>query len=386
MYKNGTALSGTLDTTNGVYRFNSCLGTPLLQFGNGVKAYNCTVGDTITEITGGANWPTTQRKGWGYINGTTYVMDALAKIRGCDSLNRPDLWTDTLNTITAQIEPDPGIALAKQLVYIIALKGWTTEVFYDQKNATASPLGPVEGAKIPYGCANQDSVRELDDTLFWVSMNRSSSAQVIMLDNLKATVVSTKPIERLLGDATLSTMASFAFKFEGHAFYGFTLTTDNLTLVYDATDKLWSQWTDASGNYWPIVSSTFNSTGGRVLQHATNGKLYLLDAAYLTDDGDTITMDLYTPNFDGGVRRRKHMKVMEFIGDQTPGSIIQVRTNDHDYATTKWSNFRKVDMSQKKPTLTDCGTFMRRAHHLRHQSNTRLRLQAVEMQIDLGVL
>lgn len=388
IYKNDTGLTATLDTTGGVYQFSSCLGTAKMQLGNGVKAYNVDTTGTVTEITGGANWPTLQRKGWAYLDGTTYVMDVSANIHGCDSLNRPDLWTDVLNVLTAQIEPDGGVALNKQLVYVIALKAWSTEVFYDQKNPSGSPLGPAQGMKINYGCASQDSVQEIDGKLFWIATNRSSGAQVIMVEGLKPTVISTKAIERLLGEASFAAgvVFSFSFRYEGHTYYGFTLKTDNLTLVYDVSDKMWAQWTDVDGNYFPIVSSTFNSTLGRILQHETNGKLYLLDSAYTNDDGDIITMDLYTPNFDGGLRRRKQMKMLEFIGDQTPGSILQVRTNDHDYDSTKWSNFRYVDMSVKKPVLTDCGTFMRRAHHIRHQSNTRMRLQAVEMQVDLGTL
>ena len=207
-----------------------------------------------------------------------------------------------------------------------------------------------------------------------------------MVENLKPQLVSTKAIERLLGEADLTAVYSFGIKYEGHRFYGITLKNENMTLVYDMTDKLWSQWTDAAGNYWPIVSSTYSTTLGRVLQHETNGKLYLLDASYTNDDGDLITVDIYAPNFDGGARRRKQLNMLEFIADQTPGSILQVRSNDHDYAADKWTNFRRVDLNQRKPVLTNHGTVMRRAYHFRHQCDTRLRIQAVEMQIDIGTL
>jgi hypothetical protein len=43
-------------------------------------------------------------------------------------------------------------------------------------------------------------------------------------------------------------------------------------------------------------------------------------------------------------------------------------------------------MSVKKPVLMNCGTFMRRVVHIRHQADTRLRLQAIELQLDLGTL
>ena len=442
LYKNGVSI-GTVGATGGVYRFASSLGdTPRLQLGNGVTSYNwdgttltpieatavITAGDFVVAIeytiltvgttdftligasantigivftatgvgagdgtaTTTSSFPIPCVKGWAYLDGTTYVMDEKAYIYGSDTvpgMNRPDLWTDLTNNIGAQIEPDRGVFLAKQLVYVLALKEWSTEIFYDAQNPVgASPLGPVQGAKVNYGCVNGDSVQEIDGTILWLATNRSSASQVIALDNLKASVVSTKPIERLLGEADFSSIISFGIKYEGHRFYVLTLPSNNLTLVYDMTDKMWSQWTDPDGNYFKIISSTFLPNTGRILQHATNGKLYLMDSEYKSDDGETITVDLYTPNFDGGTRRRKQMTMMEFVGDQTEGSILQVRTNDFDFQRDRWSNYRQVDMSVRKPVLPNCGTFVKRTTHIRHQSDTRMRLQGVELQLDLGTL
>ena len=391
MYKNDVSLTGALNTAGGVYQFSSSLGaTPRLQFGNAAASYNYASAAGIVQMSG-ANFPgnsyaTGAVKGFVYLDGTTYVMDTKGGIHGCDSLNAPNLWTSVLNLIEAVIEPDAGIALAKQLVYVLALKNWTTEVFYDAESISGSPLGPVQGAKMNFGCVSADSVQEIDGALFWLATNRSSSAQVVMVDNLKLEIVSTKPIERLLGEATFTNIRSFGMRFEGHRFYGLTLIDENITLVYDMTDKFWAQWTDTAGNYFPVVSETFAAGTGRILQHASNGKLYLMDSAYYTDDGDPITVDLYTPSFDGGTRRRKQLTMLEVIGDQTPGGVLQVRVNDSDYKSTAWSNFRNIDMGQKKMQLPNCGTFERRALHARHKCNTSMRIQAIELQIDLGTL
>lgn len=391
IYKNGVAIgggapNGALNTAAGVYRWSSCLGaTPALQFGNGAASYNYD-GTTPITLIAGVNFSGTIVKGWAYLDGTTYVMNTLAEIKGCAVLNSPTDWTDALNTLTAQIEPDNGVALAKQLVYVIAFKQWTTEVFYDQTNPTASPLGPVQGAKVNYGCANQDSIQDIDGVLFWLATNRSAAPQIGMLDNLKFTPVSTKPIERILGNSDLTSVLSFGIKYEGHRFYGLTLKNNNITLVYDPVENLWAQWTDSAGNYFPISSTTYSSTLGILLQHESNGKLYTMDASYLDDDAAIITVDLYTPNFDGGTTRGKNCKQMHFVGDKTAGSVIMVRVNDNDYDPTRWSNFRSVYMSQTTPMLSDCGTFKRRAWHLRHQSKTAMRLFAVEPQIDICTL
>ena len=387
MYKNGVALAGTLDTTGGVYRFSQSLGaTRRMQFGNGVASYNYDSGAGIVAIPYTDNFPNPPVKGWAYLDGTTYVMNSDASVRGCAEINDPTDWSDILNRLTAQIEADGGVFLAQQLVYVVALGQWSTEVFYDAQNATASPLGPVQGAKINFGCANGDSVQDIDGTLFWLAINRSAAVQVIMVEQLKPTIVSSKALERILGAADLTSVYSFGIKYGGHRFYGITLVNENLTFVYDAAEKMWAQWTDTNGNYWPISSVTYQANVGTILQHESNGKLYLLDAAYTSDDGDAILTDIYTPNFDGGTRRRKQLNILGFLADQTAGSSLEVRYNDHDYDPAKWSNFRPVDLSVEKPFLENNGSFVRRAYHIRHRSNTRLRMQGLEMQVDLGTL
>jgi hypothetical protein len=394
LYKDDVSI-GTVDGTGGVYQFNATLGsTPRLQLGNGVKAYNWD--DSTLEQMEGGNFPGNTYtdglvKGWAYLDGTTYVLDTDGYIHGSDvvaGLNRPDLWNHLVNLLGAQIEPDKGVAIAKQLVYVIVLKEWSTEVFYDAQNTTGSPLGPVQGAKVNYGCVSADTVQELDGSLFWVGTNRASGAQVIQLTKLTAEIISSKPIERILSDASFTSVAGFAFKHEGHRFYGFTLkgASDNITLVYDLAERLWSQWTDVDGNYLKWSSTTYLEGTGRIIQHESNGKLYTIDSSNTEDDGEVITVDIYTPNWDGGTRRRKHQNMLEFVGDQTEGSVLQVRFNDYDYDSTKWTNYRTVNMGLVKPILTNNGTFVRRATHIRHQSNTRMRLQAIENQVDLGVL
>jgi len=384
MYKNGTPLSGTLDTTGGVYRFNQILGsTNKMFFDNGVKAYNYDPSGGIVQVTD-VNLITNRVKGSAYLDASTYVMNNTATIQA-SALNDTTSFP-ALNTLIAQIEPDGGVALAKQLVYVIAMKQWSTEVFYDAANATGSPLGAVQGAKVNFGCVNADSVQDIDGTLFWIATNRSAAPQVMAMDNLKAEIVSTKPIDRLLDELDFTNVFSWQFKDEGHKFYIVTIKNSNLTLAYDLTEKMWHQWTDTNGNYFPVVASTYTSTLQHIWQHETNGKLYYGDRDYTNDDGNVIQCDIYTPNFDGGTKRRKQMEALEFIADKQAGSTLMVRVNDYDYDPSKWTNFRAVDLSKNQPRLTNCGTFTRRAHNLRHRSNTTMRLQAIELQLDIGTL
>ena len=446
LYRDDTDTSSTLDTTGGVYRFTSNIGNELangvtttLVFNTAVAGYGAPPGFPATQIiartstpagsfvigttyvisvlgttnfiavgssfnivgwsftatgigvgTGSAwlntNYPYNAVKGIVYLDGLFYVTNINASVRGSSTINDPYKWADPLNRLTAQIEADLAVFTAKQLSYVIVFKEWSTEVFYDQKNPTASALGPVQGAKVNYGCVTADSVREIDGSLCWLSQNRSGSVQVMIMEALKPVIVSTKAIERILDAATFGTVFSFAFKYNGHKFYGVTLKDNNITLVYDLVDQFWSQWTDTNGNYWPMVSATFNATQDVILQHETNGKLYKFDALTYLDDGALFSAQIVTPNFDGGTRRRKALAVLEFVGDQVAGSTLQVRSNDSDYDATKWTNFRYLDLGARRPLLVNCGTFIRRAYELTHRSNTPLRIQALEMQLDLGTL
>lgn len=380
LYKDNVAVAGTVDTTNGVYTFSECLGaTNKLFMYNGVEAYTYDPSGGLVNVTD-ADFPAAGVKGSAYLDGTTYVMLATAHIQG-SGLNDPTSW-DPLNDLVAQIEPDGGVCLAKQLVYVVALKEKSVEAFYDAGNATGSPLGPVQGVKISTGCRHADTVRDLDGILFWVGQSDSGGLNVMAMEGMKSSTISTPVIDRILQNADFTTVYSWAARVGGHIMYVLTLVNANLTLVYDVTSKWWYQWTDALGNYIPFVGATDSTDKQTLVQHADDGKVYKLDMGYYNDNGSLFAVDIYTPNFDGGVRLTKYMGNLCFIADQTPGSILQVRKSDDDYRT--WSNFREVDLGKKNPRLTKNGSFDRRAYHLRHKRNTPLRIRAMEMPLTLG--
>lgn len=386
LYKDGVVVAGTVNAS-GRYRFDSCLGsTPKLQLGNGSKAYNYDDSNGLVEITDG-DFPSTFVLGWAYLNGTSYVMRPTdAGIQG-DDINTPTAW-DPLNVILAQIAPEQGVALAKQLVYAIAFKQTIGEVFYDAGNSSGSPLGRNEGAMFNWGCIHARSVRYMDGALIWLGRSRDGPPEVVVLNNLKADVVSTKAVERLLQGVTLTDVESFTFKQNGHRFYVLCFPTDNLSLAFDFDEKRWSQWTDAAGTgESPYIDACLGTSGQVLVQHVSDGKIYEMSSEFATDDGTEFPVDIYTPNFDGGTQRNKTMGRLSLITDQRVGAKMKVQHNDNDYDSLSWTTFRELDLNQSKPYLSDMGTFVRRAHHFHYKSSVRMpRIQAVEMQLDIGTL
>jgi hypothetical protein len=406
----GTLTSiGTVDAT-APYFFETVQSAPqTIALANGKSGYTLNVDTLVLTAIASAGFPAIQMPGWAYVDGTLYVMDQFGNIAG-SNINDATTWS-ALNTIAASSNADVGVALAKQLNYVVAFKSYTTQIFYDAGNPTGSPLSPVPDAQIPLGCAAPLSVQQIDNSLLWMTSNQVGSPQVAMMDNLTPKIISTPAVDRILDGAKYTTagaffnrgshtwvllpavgISSWVLKHAGHRFYGLNVQNLNLTLVYDMDQELWYIWQDANGNWWPIVymnsgAPSASAVGVHYAQHSTNGNVYFVDADYVytNDFGTVFPVDIYTPNFDGGTNRRKYLKTMYFNGDQTPGSTLLVRFTDDDFQS--WSNPRQVDLGLKKPRLTDCGTFIRRrAYHFRHQSNTALRIKTVDIQMDIGTL
>jgi len=388
LYVDGVEEATGLNTAGGVYRFDSILGSnPKIILTNGIRTYTYNQTDGLSAHINSIcpDFPPVAVKGWAYLNGFSYVMTSHAVIQQSE-LNSVDtaLSWSALNFVTAQIEPDNGVFLAKQLVYVVALKQWTIEYFFDAGNETGSSLGPVQGMKVNYGCASADSVQRINDTLLFLCSSQTASNQVAMLYQGQITIVSTPAIDRILANANLSVVYSWQLALNGHSFYVVTITSSNITLVYDINQDLWCQWTDKDGNYIPIASSTYNVDGKHILQHESNGKLYFMNSSYYSDAGDVIVVDVITPLFDAGSNNKKQLNRLRVIADQQPGSVLNIKYSDNDYQT--WTTFRQVELDKTNPMLFNLGTFRKRAFHLQHRNNTPLRIRALEGSFDLGTL
>lgn len=385
VYRNDTNIGAIINRAS-EHRYQLMDKASKLVFGDGGDAYY-TDGATVTHIVD-ADFPTAFVPGWAYLDGTLYVMDFNCNIQG-SAIEDPSSW-DPLNVIQARMEPGLGVALMKHLSYVVALKESSTEAFYNAGNPTGSPLTRVDGGFSNYGCFLGTSVRTIDGTSVWVTSNNTISPQVVRMDNLQIRVISTPPVERLLdGTDTSSATLSWVFKHAGHRFYAFSSVGANFTIVYDIDQDLWYRWTDASGNNLDIVSMFPDNTvvGGRHLaQGRLDGNIYIVDSCfvYTSDNGSVIPVDIYTPNFDAGVDRVKHLPMMYFNGDQVTGSVLKVRYSEDDYQT--WSTFREVDLGRKKPYLSDNGSFYKRAYHFRHQGNVAFRIKTVGLQMGIGTL
>jgi len=194
-----------------------------------------------------------------FLDGYFFVMTTDAVIYN-SALGDGTSW-NALDFISAQMEPGDGKAIAKSANYIIAFKDWSTEFFYDAANAVGSPLSPVQNGFTLIGCANGNSVTNLDSMLFWVSQTRQKGRSVHMMVGTNQTLISDPNIERILNADDLATVHSFGVKISGHTFYVLTLVTSNITIVYDVTSKSWSQWSSLTLNGSSVNVSSITRSG-----------------------------------------------------------------------------------------------------------------------------
>lgn len=371
-------------------------GANQLVFVNGINRGYFSNGVIVTQIVD-PDFPASIVDGIAYLDGTFYVMTPDARIFG-SAIDDPINWTAT-NVIPARSEPDGGVAIRKHLNYVLALKQWTTEVFYDAGNPPpGSPLLPVQGALYYYGCLNAASIQQIDGDTLWVASGKNTQPQVVRLSQLNLQIISTPPVERILQRIPFpgtTALNSFHIKLGGHRFYCLNIQNGltpavNLTLVYDMDQNLWYEWYDPFGTHLNIQCVVGSPVLGTLAQaHLDSqipGEIYRIDTDYVnsTDGGTPFPVDIYTPNMDFGVNRIKLLNKQYFNADQTSGSMLQVRCSDDDYQT--WSNFRPVDLSKRRPYLSKCGSFYRRAYHYRHFAPTAFRIRSTDLEMDLGVL
>lgn len=201
-----------------------------------------------------------------FLDGYFFVMDTTGTIRN-SGLNDPTTWSG-LDFIKAQIEPGNGVALAKSQNYLIAFKDWSTEYFYDAGNATGSPLSPVGTGFSIIGCASGDSVAQIEGNILWVSKTRQKGYGVHLMQGLNMVSISTPAIDRILTRATFGTtetVYAYGLKIGGHAFYVLTLVSLDVTLVYDLTSKVWSEWSSLTlGTPVSVTSITLSGTTATV--------------------------------------------------------------------------------------------------------------------------
>lgn len=319
-----------------------------------------------------------------HLDGFAFQLDSIGRLYNSD-LNSIAGWTANA-FITANSVPDVGIAAVRYKNTIIAFCQSHFEVFRNAGNPAGSPLSRIDELTQLIGCVSADSISSIRDTVFWAGSSKQGILAIYAYSG-QVEKISTPEIEALLtliGPADLS-LTSLAFA--GRHFV--VVKGPSNTYVYCLEEKNWHEWSSTAPLWYKADGVTSGSAMVcyAISDESTAGKVYVLSPTtpVFTDDGVAYSAIIQTSKLDMGMNRRKTWKRIDVIGDQEgQASSLSVAWTDDDYQTT--SAGRTVDLSSSKPSLTRCGNSRRRSFVLTHSAATPMRLEALEIEYEPGLL
>lgn len=378
-----TAGATGTNLSSGKLYFTSTPST-VLAFHNRVHAWVYTTATATLAPIIDANFPTAQTParqvvpGFIYMNNTFFVMTTDGRIYN-SAIDDPTTW-GALDFVTLTSEPDQPVALNKNNNYLIAFSRNYTEFYYYSGEPTGSPISPNLPAKLEIGCAAADSIVKFPNKLVFIGTDKTAGRSVYLLNGTSPQQISTKAIETYINNDTLTNISSFAVGISGHDFYVLNLPTSNVSLVYDLTTGLWSEWSSiVNGVEQRFELDHFAANGATTyLQNGDQGYIVKMDTGttIYTDEGTLIPFRIVTPRFEGDANTLKFFQSIELITDKVVGTL-KVRHSDDDYQT--WSSYRTVDLNVNRPVIRQLGAARRRAFEVYDEENKPLRILGADV-------
>ena len=339
---------------------------------------------TVTQITD-IDFPTPHVASPTFIDG--YVLVAKdSDVFNCD-LDDPLSWSAD-QYLSAEMFPDPVLALARQNNQVVVLGESSTEFFYDAANAAGSPLSRNDAGVIQFGIAAPHAIYQNEQFCAWVSQSASGGRAVWSLTGFKPNKISDEFIERIIdAETNITQITGYGFRTKGHLFFLINLPTQHRTLVYDMDEKLWhewSSWTAALEHEVFLYNHVADKgDGAAYLLSSVHGDIYRLDPNAYLDEADPITVEIITNKYDMDTYNRKFGSVVRLVGDSySTSNVVTLSWTNDDYQT--WSTGVPIEMSDSYPAFQRLGQFRRRAWKLKHTANQPLRLESLELIYEEG--
>lgn len=385
VYANGTAVL-TLTTSTGHVGFTEFMtstNVSKLILLDGTKGYVFTAYNTATEITS-SNFPTPHVPNPIFLDNYLFVAKANTADIYNSNLDDPTTWTSG-NYIAAQMYPDTIKALSKNNNFLYAVGSASVEYFYDNANASGSPLSRQPTAVQQFGTAAGATVIQTDKEVIFVGETNDGGHTVWTIDGFKENEIGIPAVKSslLAEGSNLSSARAFEIRVSGQKLYVLCLTLR--TWVYSFTTKMWSEW-QSDSTIFTGNDGTDGPNGSAYILDKSNGKVYLMNDTYYTDNGTAYTCSVVTAKLDFDSINRKFMGRLTIIGDvpdDTGTDIdVSVQWSDDDYKT--WSSARTLRFNADLPAIWQLGQFRRRAFKLSYSLPHLFRIEMIEVDINKG--
>jgi hypothetical protein len=313
------------------------------------------------------------------------VKSGTADIYNSD-LNNPLSWTAG-NLISAEMEADLVVRIAKLNNYLVCFGKESIEYFWDAGNVSGSPMQrndtPIKINTYLAGFA------KYGNSIYYIGRNAGGQPDVFVLKDFKIESIGTPSVSRYLNLAgtTYASMYGNLISFQGHTFYVMTAGT-TATYVCDVENKFWTRWAFTSGSTFPIkyataVTSTNAYAPYFVLTGTGTTVVYKFDESVYNDAGLDFTCVIVTESSDFGSMRHKFMGRLSIVADRPPSNAsLLVQWSDDDYQT--YNTGVNINLNQDLPSTNRLGYFRQRNFKLSFSNNTLFRIQELEVELNKG--
>lgn len=391
LYRNGTSLQ-VLSTSTGAVGFNEFANNTnqnYLVVLDGVSGWVIKTDNTVTKITD-ADFPTPHVVHAGYIDSYLVVAKSGTADLYNSNLNDPLVWTAG-DFITAETFPDPIVAVCRQNNYIVAIGAQTIEFFYDTGAYPGTPFARNAAALHQIGTSAPDTLAQMEEQVIFVGQTQTGGRTVWLFNGFNPSEIGTEPIRQSLDHegANISNAKAFCVRSKGHKFYVLNLT--NVTWVYDFDTQLWHQWADYTGTQkFNCNYASDHPNGSPIMLDSSLGYVYALTEGVSKDATGTsstanITSTAVSSKLDFGSMDRKFMHRLSLVCDVPSGNNVTSCTiywTDDDYQS--YSSGRVLPISNTMPSMTQLGSFRRRAFKLVYSDAYPIRIEGFELDINNG--
>jgi len=319
-----------------------------------------------------------------FLDGYLFVVKTNSADIYNSNLNDPMLWTAG-DFISAEMEGDYVLRIAKINNYLIAMGSTSLEYFWDSGEPSGSPLPrndtPIKINTYLAGFA------QLGNALFYIGADEGGQPSVYTLKDFKIDEIGSPAVIRYLAASTtgISTWNGSVLSCDGHSFY---VVNDggNRTYVYDMEYKQWVRWAYQANNNFNIRKSCAISTTNNISSFfslGTTSVIYKLDASVYQDAGTNFTCTIVTDAVSFGTMNRKQMPQCTVVGDRPSSTAnVLIQWSDDDYQT--FNTGLSTNLNQDLPTIYRLGSFRQRIFKLTFTANEHFRVESLEVKINKG--
>lgn len=278
---------GTMGTTTGAVGMASNGSEVIIVDGSG--GYLVTVATATMATISDADFPNGVRQA-AYQDGYFVVTGDGSQSFYISGLLNGGAW-DGLDFASAEGSPDSTVGVISDHRELWLFGANSAEVWVNTGN-NDFPFERSGNTFVEHGCASAGSIAKLDNTVFWLGADDRGTGIVWRADGYSPLRISTHATEFAFAGYTLGDAVAFSYQQEGHGFYVLHFPTDGKTWVYDAATQLWHERAyreAATGVLSQWRANCHTMLGGlHLVGDCEDGRLYVLDPDYFSDDGDPI--------------------------------------------------------------------------------------------------